>query len=188
MNKFEEMREQLKNGGVKVVSAPQLFPTPKAVIDLMIEHADLWSSHFTLEPSAGTGAIADAIKPLVLDVACCELNHDLAQGLRGKGYRTIHGDFMDYIPMEKFDRILMNPPFSKGQDIDHVQHAFENCLETGGRLVAVMCSGPFFRSDRKSTAFREWLEKHDHQLINLPQDSFKQSGTGVNTKLIIMDK
>lgn len=187
MNKFEAMREQLK-GGVKVVSAPQLFPTPKAVIDLMIEKADIYSSHTVLEPSAGTGAIMRELLPLCLCVKGIELNFELAHALQSRGFEVQCRDFLEYNPVDKFDRILMNPPFKDGQDVDHVQHAFNACLEDGGRMVAIMCAGPFFRSDKKSTAFREWLDNLGAEVEDLPQNSFEQSGTGVNTKIVIIDK
>lgn len=51
----------------------------------------------------------------------------------------------------------MNPPFADSQDIEHITHAFK-FLKTGGVLVAIACEGPFFRQDKKSTFFREFLE------------------------------
>jgi hypothetical protein len=57
----------------------------------------------------------------------------------------------------------MNPPFEKGQDIEHVRHAYDQ-LKPGGRVVAIMSEGPFFRSDKKATEFRDWLEsRRRHQ-------------------------
>ena len=187
MNKFEQMKAQLKDG-VKVVSAPQLFPTPKPVIDLMIEHADIYSSHTVLEPSAGTGAIMRELLPLCHRVQGVELNFELGHALQQRGFEVDIRDFMDYQPQEKFDRIVMNPPFVNGQDIDHVLHAFNYCLEDMGRLVSVMCAGPFFRSDSKSTEFRNILDLIQSEVIDLPDDSFNQSGTSVRTKLVIIDK
>jgi len=187
MNKFELMKQQLK-GGVQVVSAPQLFPTPQPVIDLMIEKADIYSSHTVLEPSAGTGAIMREVLPLCMTVKGIELNFDLAHALQKRGFDVECRDFLEYRPSEKFGRILMNPPFEKGQDIDHVLHAFNNCLEEGGRLVAIMCAGPFFRQDKKSTAFREWFDYLGAEVEDLPPNSFEQSGTGVNTKIVTIDK
>ena len=35
-----------------------------------------------------------------------------------------------------YDRIIMNPPFSDGRDIQHVQHAY-NLLRPGGRIGAI---------------------------------------------------
>jgi 16S rRNA G1207 methylase RsmC len=81
----------------------------------------------------------------------------------------------------------MNPPFEEGQDIDHVQFAYEN-LDNGGKMAAIMSEGPFFRSDRNSTNFREWLEKVGGRSIILPAGTFKESGTMVNTRMVIIEK
>ena len=37
-----------------------------------------------------------------------------------------------------FDRIVMNPPFTNGDDIKHIMHALK-MLKPGGRLVAICC-------------------------------------------------
>ena len=77
----------------------------------------------------------------------------------------------------------MNPPFENGQDIDHVRHAF-GMLRPGGILVAIMSPGPFFRSDRKAAAFREWFDAMGGERRDLPAGAFRESGTGVATVLV----
>ena len=81
----------------------------------------------------------------------------------------------------------MNPPFSDSQDIKHITHAF-SFLKSGGVLVAIACEGPFFRQDKKSTSFREFLESHNAEVIQLPEGTFKESGTMVRTRLIKIEK
>ena len=81
----------------------------------------------------------------------------------------------------------MNPPFKKLADIDHVKKAYE-CLKPGGRLVSIMGAGAFFNSQNKAKDFRSWLDDQGGEFYDLPEDSFKNSGTGVNAKIIILDK
>jgi len=86
----------------------------------------------------------------------------------------------------------MNPPFEKGQDIEHIRHAYE-LLAAGGRLVAIASEGPFFRSDAKSVAFREWLCGLDDAFDEvLPADTFTGVAafrqTGVKTRLLVLNK
>ncbi len=85
----------------------------------------------------------------------------------------------------------MNPPFENGQEIEHVQHGFEQ-LAGGGRLVSVMSVGPFFRTDKKAEQFRTWLQDLDHDIEDLPEDAFKGveafRQTGVRTKLLTITK
>jgi len=107
--------------------------------------------------------------------------------LKEKGYDVHCGDFLEYNAPDGFDTIFMNPPFEEGQDIDHVGHAY-HCLALGGCMVSVVSEGPFSRGDKKSVAFRNWLEKVGGTSHKLPPQSFKKSGTGVYTRLVVIHK
>jgi phospholipid N-methyltransferase len=169
---------------------PGYFPTPPAVVDIMLDHARIEAGHSILEPSAGSGAITDAItarhgdEPLVV---VYEINPKLCEVLQAKGFDARPVDFLAASIRFRFDRVLMNPPFEKQADIDHVQAAFKT-LRAGGRLVSVMSPSPFFRDNAKSKAFRDWLDNLGGEVIDLPAGSFKESGTGVQAKLVIIDK
>lgn len=86
-----------------------------------------------LEPNAGDGAIADLAAAIVghENIVTVELQECNAQILREKGYDPVVGDFLAYDTSERFSAVLMNPPFSKQQDIDHVMHAWK-FLAPGG--------------------------------------------------------
>ncbi len=173
---------------------PGFYPTPRPIILQMLDLADIQGDDRVLEPSAGMGDILDAIRQRHpdVDLKAIERNHTLADVLAAKGYSelTTFGDFLEH--QCPCDKIVMNPPFDRqGADIDHVRHAYE-LLSVGGRLVSVMCKGPFFRSDTKSREFREWLNGLDHDVEELPEgafqgiDAFRQ--TGVQTCLVTIDK
>jgi len=174
---------------VTVDASTECFTTPGPVIQLMIDHASLQDGQLILEPSAGTGAIVGYILkefPAVkLDVF--ELNLTLQEILKGKGYNLRGSDFLGFDAKPEYDRILMNPPFSKLQDIDHVLKAYE-CLRYGGRLVSVMSPGAFFHTRLKACDFRFWFKKFRGECYDLPPESFKNSGTDVNSKIIVIDK
>lgn len=165
------------------------FPTPTKVIDRMIEESDIESGMTVLEPSAGKGNIAERIreehKDITLDVV--EFNNTLHDYLKSQDFNVVGEDFLKF--EGNYDRIIMNPPFEKGQDIDHVQHAY-NLLKPGGRVVAIMSEGPFFRGDKKATGFREWLEENGGVSDKLEGGSFKDSerSTGVATRMVTIDK
>lgn len=214
---FEAMRDTLADGGVKAISAPQLFQTPRELAEQMIDLADIEPGHRVLEPSAGTGNLLGAMggrmfaagdttgqgaSPGSSSIVAVEINLALADGLRAAYPLTAVQccDFLDQHPgplsatsangsrgWGLFDRVVMNPPFTKGQDIAHVRHAYD-FLKPGGRIVAIMSEGPFFRSDRKAREFRQWLDERDSVTEQLPPDTFKVSGTGVNTRLVIIEK
>ena len=162
----------------------QFFETPKEIVKQMIELADLGPEDSVLEPSAGQGAIADCIGLNPLTVI--ELNHKNAEVLRGNGYEVIEQDFLTFDTTETYSKVIMNPPFSRQQDIDHVLHAWE-CLKPGGILVSIMSEGTFFRQNKKSVVFRELLDEVGYS-IPLDEGAFKSSGTNVRTRIVVMTK
>ena len=165
------------------------FPTPKAIVEKMLDEADIKPGEKVLEPSAGKGNIADAIRESYPDNALdvVEWNASLNELLSEKGHNVVGVDFLQH--SGEYDKIIMNPPFEKGQDIDHIKHAY-SLLNDGGRVVCIMSEGPFFRSDKKATEFREWLDSLGGVSERLPEGAFKASerSTGVNTRLVIIDK
>jgi type I restriction-modification system DNA methylase subunit len=163
----------------------QYFPTPSSIAKMMVEMAEITDGDYILEPSAGQGAILDELPAgnLILSI---ELNAENAKILRLKGYDALEQDFLQFNEM-KFDRIVMNPPFSRKQDIDHIIHAYE-LLKDGGVLVSVVSEGPFFRENKKSVEFRKILENNNAEIIDIDQGSFKESGTMVKTRIIKIHK
>lgn len=193
---FDAMKESLK-AGVKVVSAPQLFPTPP---DLARRMADIAAWHCggslagkrMLDPEAGTGNLIRAAMNAAtgfdcyLRVTAVEISSALVSGLEEQrrktlyandsNFKIVHADFLDLQPsdLEQFDVILMNPPFKNGEDIKHINHA-RQFLKPGGILVAICAGGP--RQE-------EQLKTLTHSWVKLPEGTFKESGTGVNTVLL----
>jgi hypothetical protein len=109
------------------------------------------------------------------------------QVLREKGYKLVGKNFLKYKKKKPlYDKIVMNPPFSRQQDIDHVLHAWK-LLKPGGRLVSVMSGGTEYRQNKKALAFQELWNVYGY-IEPLPPGSFEESGTGVNTVLVILDK
>jgi tRNA G10 N-methylase Trm11 len=166
-----------------------LFPTPAALAARMIEMADIRPGQAVLEPSAGTGRIAQAIKAAGVEPMCIELNYSAAELLKSRGYFCEHTDFLTWQPpaADRFNAVVMNPPFSNGQNITHVLHAYD-LLAPGGRLVAIMSEGTFYRSDKKAVAFRDWLDNLGGTSEKLPEGTFKASGTQVSARLVVIDK
>ena len=185
-----QIQAMLDTGKVEV-KRDGYFPTPRAIGLEMADMAWLTPGMRVLEPSAGTGELAEAILEAVpgalLRVA--EKDPRRQQVLKDKGLGLLtEGDY-DFLTYDVglWPRIIQNPPFEEGQDIDHVRRAYE-CLEPGGILVSVMNESPFFSSHRKDRHFRQWLEMQDHQIIELERGAFKGSGTGVKAKMVVIHK
>jgi hypothetical protein len=170
---------------------PGFFPTPLAIIQQMLELADIEEGQTVLEPSCGKGDIVTEIRrehPQV-QLTAIEKNYTLAEVLAAKGIEAVFEDFL--LHHGTYDRIVMNPPFEKGQDAQHVMHAY-SLLAPGGRLVSVMGEGVFGRSDAASTGFQRWLGSLGAETSKLPEDAFKGADsfrqTGVRTRLVVIDK
>lgn len=183
----EELRRKVQ--ALQFAKIPGYFPTPMPVIETMIFHADMPASEFDmLEPNGGSAAILDAVQARfpAARLTTYEPWESLREVLTLKGYQLAGADFLEAATAPRFDRVLMNPPFENGQDMDHVGHAY-SMLRPGGRLVSVMSPGPFFRQDRKARKFRDWFEARGGEKFELPAGSFKESGTGVGTVLVVLD-
>jgi hypothetical protein len=176
----------------KFKNIPDYFPTPKTITDQLIDLADIEDNMSILEPSAGNGNIMDAVNNhskennLNIHLKGLEINFGLIDILKLKNYQVKQGNFLELNHINMYDRVIMNPPFSNYQDIEHVLHAYE-CLKDGGKLVAIMSEGSFFRTDKKSIQFREFLSDHGYS-IELESGAFKDSGTMVKSRIVVIDK
>lgn len=171
----------------------QFFPTPRPVAEQMCQLAELDETCVVLEPSCGRGDLADVIYEAgVKELGCIELNRDMAPYLADKPYSIQLGvNFLDYAlehnQADHWDRIIMNPPFSKQQDVSHILAAY--CiLKPGGILVSVVSESAFFRSSKKAEAFRNFLAATNALSLCLGDSAFKESGTTVRTRLIRIEK
>lgn len=178
---------ELLDTGALVVERDGYFPTPHEIGVKMALMADLPAGCVVLEPSAGTGELAEAILEVqpTAQVICGERNPRRVDVLKRKGLDARAWDFMEHII--KVSRIIQNPPFENLQDAAHVIHAF-NCLTPGGVLVSVTSESSWFRSDGLACQFRHLLSKHTHEVVDLEPGAFKSSGTGVKTRIVKITK
>jgi len=181
----DKLEEVLLNGEVtNERKGNGYFPTPPKLVARLIELAEIKPGMTVLEPSAGQGHIADELVKIECTLYLVEILPENRTVLESKGYRLAGDDFLKFTGA--FDRIVMNPPFEKQADIDHVLHAY-SLLKQGGRLVSVMGAGVAFRENRKTKDFRELVEANGWSERN-PEGSFKESGTMVNTITVVLDK
>lgn len=84
----------------------------------------------------------------------------------------------------KFEIVIANPPFNKNQDIDHFYKMVEVC---DGRVISVMSTHWQHSKNKKETAFREFLNEKNAEIINIEAGRFKDSGTMVASCIVVMD-
>ncbi|MDH1477557.1 PLxRFG domain-containing protein [Comamonas thiooxydans] len=167
------------------------FPTGAAATEAAIDAAEIQPGMEVLEPHAGMAHIADAIREQTgVEPDVAELSNTRRELLEAKGYNLVGSDFLE-LQGKQYDRIVMNPPFSNGRDIQHVQHAY-GLLKPGGRLVAIVGEGAFFQSNKRAEGFREWLDERGATNEKLPEGSFMDPSlpvnTGVSARMVVIDK
>ena len=120
---------------------PDFWPTPKNMIRKMYRKLDIKRCRSILEPSAGDGAILDYIAEEHrhsgydrFTISCIEKDKELQNVLKGKKKNLIDTDFLHYSGLDRFDTIIMNPPFSCGED--HLLKAID--LIFSGQIVCLL--------------------------------------------------
>jgi predicted RNA methylase len=182
----DQIESAIETGTYDKPSDMGWFPTPASLADYVVSMGNV-NGQYCLEPSAGTGAIVRAmIRGGARSIYAMEIDEGRATTVDNIGCVDVPvdvnlGDFLQLKPRSDFDRVVMNPPFAKRADIHHVTHA-RKFLRPGGLLVAIMSAGVAFREDRLATEFRSECES----IKALPEDSFKSSGTSVNTVVVTM--
>ena len=182
----------------------EFYPTPASLVcDLIAPYrkdarfgykvpAD-WT---ILEPSAGKGNIADYIADYNPDsygrkknearVRCIEKNFELQQILRGKNYPIIGDDFLEYQADQHFDLIVMNPPFSNGDE--HLLHAWE-VVGHGGHIACVLNAETIRNAHTKRRkALLNLIEEYGHYTFVEEAFNKAERKTKVEVALVWLDK
>jgi hypothetical protein len=167
------------------------YATPEPLGYKMAEWADIKPGDKVLEPSAGHGAIARFFHPLA-DVTMVEPSYDLSQraALANGNARIINDTFESLHLTNKFDAIVMNPPYGSGGKtaVEHLTKATKH-LREGGRVVALIPTGSL--ADKRLDTFLESEEAANLHMvgrITMPSSTFERAGTGVATQVVILEK
>lgn len=165
------------------------FPTPAPLAAELVAAAGVRPGSYALEPSAGTGSIVKALLDAGAHVTAVEYDRPMRLALpeRVRSPSLTVSPFPDFMTADfrgmEFDFIVMNPPFTKSGQGDHIDH-FRRALELlvpGGVLIAVMPSSISFRQDKRHRDFRDQLTRLSAKIAPLPDGSFKEAGTNVHT-------
>jgi predicted RNA methylase len=202
----ERLDRVLVTGEYTIGDGLGFFPTPAKLAAWLVFQAGVQPGHYVLEPSAGTGAIVDALCNVdAVKVVAVEIDHDRFLKIRpsDKNVGKVCADFLTTSRHELatylaaytafrpvgFHRVVMNPPFRKagrGDWIDHVRYAFE-MLVSDGVLVSVVPRSIEYRQDKRHVEMAKWIEHHG-KIARLEDDAFKGSGTSCRTNVIRLVK
>jgi len=156
----------------------QFFETPEQLASDMVRWADIQPNDTVLEPSAGRGTLALVIARMT-QPRCIELNGQCRSHLLNLGFNIVGDDFLDQV--HAYDHIIANPPFTKQQDVTHCTLMIRLARKS---VISVMSASVLFRDNKKTVEFRKLVESHNGTIEPLPEKTFAQSGTNVNTCLL----
>jgi predicted RNA methylase len=180
----------------------QQFSTPPALAFVMCELLKPAKNSVALEPSAGTGSLANWLKIAGCRVEVNEISNRRRQLLELQGYdpQSHNAEFLNDLldPKIEPDFILMNPPFSasggrtKSGDTNfgfrHVESALLR-LKPGGQLVCLLGAEDCLKTDKgKSFWNRIGKEYVVRSFLVVPAKAFYKHGTTFQTVVIIVDK
>ena len=163
-----------------------------------------------LEPSAGQGALIEAMNEQhpfnSFDVGYCELMPENTQVLKGKKLGKYLGENFLELGEEhhnQYHRVIANPPFSRGQDIEHIRKMYD-CCKAKGSVACIMSTGWTFNGSSKQKAFRAWLgwsegvtdfvrineqgKAENVHFETIDSDAFKKSGASASSCIVVIHK
>jgi len=173
--------EILCHGTIPDFKSHQFYPTQQPLAQRALEIAldgtdatSLW-----LEPSAGTGCLADALAEGVEKelISLIEVSPLHCQVLEAKGYSNIIcTDFLEFAQAsnQKYDRILMNPPFDQGRWQAHLEAACR-LIAQKGRVIAIVPA---------SAKGKVLVTGFEHEYTEVLENQF--SGTSISVVIVSM--
>lgn len=166
------------------------YATPEPVGLFMVNLSGAHSGDDILEPSAGDGAIGRYM-PSDASVTFIEPSESLASRARmnNTNANVIIDSFESHGSNNKYDSIVMNPPFGQGGSIaiKHLVKAFEH-LRDGGRVVALLPVGKMDELIVKYSQMGYFKDIYTVAEFALPSSTFKNAGTAVNTKIYVFER
>ena len=172
------------------------YPTPSTLAEKMVNKLTIKSINDikVLEPSAGNGALLDALSKKLntklFNHVAVEVNEGSYNILKDKSYNVVRQTFEEFCnenKSQKFTHIIMNPPFNNQNDIKHVRLAYEK-LEEHGELIAIISENSLFYDTEETRQFNEWLDTINYSIESIEEGSFAESGTMIDTVMLKITK
>lgn len=168
----------------------EFYPTPRHIVAKMVEpYKRKLANRIILEPSAGKGDILDYVKGdnryRLPNMYAIEQSQDLQYILQEKGYKVIDSDFLAYNGDYAFDLILMNPPFSNGDE--HLLKAWE-ILEEGDIACLLNAETILNPYTQKRKLLGKLIEDFGNYEVLGDVFARAERRTGVNVALVRLSK
>ena len=168
----ELVPEILRTGSLPDKRSHQFYPTETELSKRAADLLDIKFGDKCLEPEAGQAGL---LENMPHDTTAVEISTLQCELLKIKGYtNVINQDFIEYAATttQRFDKVLMNPPFSQERHVQHL-HAAMSLLTDRGDLVAIL---PVSAKNKRQ------LEGFTYEWSNDIQNAFK--GVSVDVALL----
>ena len=169
------LREIIVSGLIPDKKSHQFYPTPASLCIIAAEFAGITDNDSVLEPSAGAGAL---LAHLPTHTKAIEISPLRCEILKSKGFDVECADFIEWsnTTAERFNKIVMNPPYDQGQWHSHVINSAK-LINNDGRLVAILPTSAKSKLD---------INGFDLKFYG-PYDNFF-SGTSISVLILVADK
>ena len=120
----------------------------------------------------------------VINAECIEIDSNLCAILKDKGYRVYNDDFLLYDDDKHYDLIIMNPPFSNGDE--HLLKAISIAEKTGSKIICLLNAETVknpYSNKRKLLASK--LEKYGAE-IEYMQNAFSDAERETDVEVAIV--
>jgi phospholipid N-methyltransferase len=163
--------------------------TRQLVITQMLKDINIHDGALVLEPSAGSGDLADGILLQFpnIKIDCVELNKELRTALSNKGYNVIGNDFLTLTPTPIYDYIIGCPTYKDNVDIEHIMHMYK-FLKPGGVILSLTYPAWTLQNSERQINFRLWLEDKMYTMKMLHDNSFVEDYKTQPSMLITIHK
>ncbi|MBD2452309.1 strawberry notch family protein [Nostoc sp. FACHB-152] len=181
----------------------QQFSTPLPLAYLVAMAGQITPHDLILEPSAGTGILAQFAKLYGASLMLNELASDRTKILRrlfpGTPLFSVNAEQInDYLAGKTQPSVvLMNPPFSSSPKVNdrspdatkrHINSALQRLCD-GGRLVTITANWFFPNSATWRETFVRWQEKSSVVLsVGVSGQAYAKHGTTIETRITVIDK
>jgi hypothetical protein len=159
---LEVLRGIIVSGCLPEAVSHQYYATGEKLARACAELAQIGEGDEVLEPSAGQGGLA---RFLPQDrTTCVELSSLHVAILKAKGFQAVEADFLAWAgsTSKRWSRIVMNPPFSEGRAVAHLEAA-GSLLAPGGRLVAILPATLRGRDDLLPGLVHSWSPVYENE-------------------------
>jgi hypothetical protein len=158
----EILRSIIVSGCLPDTVSHQYYATGENLARVCAELAQVGEADEVLEPSAGQGGLARFLPQE--RTTCVELSALHVAILKAKGYHAIEADFLAWAAStsRRWPRVVMNPPFSEGRAVAHLEAA-GSLLAPGGRLVAILPASLRGRDDLLPGMAHSWSAVYENE-------------------------